>query len=288
MNSSLSLPFLVFGEALWDLFPDGMKLGGAPLNFAYYFKKAGANPMLISAVGRDKKGQEALQAIRHLGLETCHIQTNERPTGTVAVELQGRSHRFKPAENTAWEYIQYPEDTDLIQKASGLYFGTLSRVSVHNRQVLDMLLKKSKDRSRFMDINMRKRFWTRDDILFLLQQTDYLKMNHYEAGVLKQLGLINGWRIEALAQDLLRRYPLKACCITLGKQGAVAADMHSTVRVAGIPARPGGDAVGAGDAFGAFFLAGLLKGWPLLQAVQKANQIGSRVASCRGAIADFE
>jgi fructokinase len=277
-------PFLVFGEALWDVFPEGKKLGGAPLNFAYYFARAGGRPILLSALGNDQYGREALQEIKRRHINTEHIQMNNRPTGRVIIERKGKSHRFTIVRNTAWEGIVYPDDPDLLQHASGLYLGTLSRVSRQNKQIADRLLRQMKDKPKFMDVNLRQRFYSKKDIAFLLEQIDYLKLNETESRVLKNLGLAQGRSKEHIAEFLIKTYGLKACCITLGARGAVAADKEGHIRMPALAAGPGGDAVGAGDAFGAFWLAELLRGVSLLEATTRAVETGAKVASAPGAL----
>ena len=253
-------PFIVFGEALWDVFPDGKKLGGAPLNFTYYFSRAGGHPVLISALGDDQNGAAAMLEIKKRGIRTDFIQINERPTGTVAIKIKGQTPRFNIARDTAWEAITYPDNFSVLKKAYGLYLGTLSRISRQNQTVLDRLIYEFKDRIKFMDINLRQKFFSRDDIEFLLHRVDYLKLNGKEVRILKNMDLARGKTMEQVAGFLVRQYNMKACCVTLGERGAVAGDRDGNLRLKAVPAGSGGDAVGAGDAFGAFWLAELLKG----------------------------
>jgi fructokinase len=282
----LSQPFLVFGEVLWDIFPDKKRLGGAALNFAYYLLKAGGNPVLVSAVGRDDLGRKMVQAVHKLGLETRHIQIISKRTGTVGIKISDRGHAFYPSLGTANEYMEYPEDGDMVNQSRGLYLGTLSRYFPVNRKALDRLLDNFKGRCIFLDINLRKKFYTQEDILILLNRITHLKMNEREARLLRQMGLAEGRRMEATIEFMLEKYKMDYCCITLGAKGAVAGDKNRTFRVSGINAEPGGDSVGAGDAFSAFWLAGLLRGEDLCDATRKANRIGSIIASHSGAIVE--
>ena len=104
----LNKPFISFGEVLWDVFPDGKKLGGAPLNFSYYFQEQGGNPKILSAVGNDEYGREILNETRNLGIDTNFIGQVEKPTGIVDISLNENRHTFKIRRDTAWEYISYP------------------------------------------------------------------------------------------------------------------------------------------------------------------------------------
>jgi fructokinase len=279
-------PFIVFGEALWDVFPDGARLGGAPLNFAYYFTRAGGAPVLVSALGQDTRGDQALEEIQRQGVSTGFIQRNQKPTGWVNVRLKAGNPRFEVIRETAWEYIEYSGGSSLVGQAQGLYVGTLARISEPNRKVMNRLLSDFRDRIKFMDLNLRQRFYERDDVEFLLKQINILKLNNREARLLKDMGLAQGKSMEQVAEYLVNHYSLKACCLTLGERGAVAADQNESLRVKAVPAEPGGDSVGAGDAFGAFWLAELLKGSSLRSATEKAAAVGSRVASQRGAVVE--
>src|SRR3990167_5691527 len=101
-------PLLAFGEVLWDIFPDGKRLGGAPLNFSYYFQKAGGNPRVISAVGYDNLGIEAIYKIAKMGLDSSHIRQINKQTGIVDILLDIKGHQFNIRRKAAWENIFYP------------------------------------------------------------------------------------------------------------------------------------------------------------------------------------
>ena len=74
------------GEALWDVLPEGKKIGGAPANFAYHVSQLGLSSCVVSAVGEDALGSEILANFSAKGLCT-HIATVPYPTGTVQVEI---------------------------------------------------------------------------------------------------------------------------------------------------------------------------------------------------------
>ncbi|MFH1762312.1 MAG: PfkB family carbohydrate kinase [bacterium] len=284
----LKKPFVVFGEALWDYFPHGKRLGGAPLNFSYYFLKSGGNPILISALGKDEDGREALENIKGLGLEIKYIQLNKHKTGKVIIKFTEKGHRFYPQKNGAFEFIDYPPDTSIIKESSGIYLGTLARHYKHNKIVCDRLLSSFKGRHVFMDINLRKQFYNYEDVKFLLRQLTSLKLNEQEVRILKKLKIVQDRWHESIIETLIREYDIRQCCITLGAKGAIAGNKEGIVRVKGIPAKKSGDTVGAGDAFSAVWLAELFKGRSLYKAVERANQIGSIVASSSGAIVDLD
>lgn len=281
----LEKTILSFGEVLWDIFPDGKRLGGAPLNFAYYFKKAGGNPIIISSVGRDKLGNLALEKIKGLGLDISCIQQVNRPTGKVDVSLESERHRFEILKNTAWEHIRYP-DNKIIGSSLGIYFGTIAMISQRNRITLDRLMEDIAGEVIFFDLNLRRDFYNVKDISGLMTKANYLKLNSEEAKKLKDSNIIGGTNEESIINKLIEKYRLKACVITLGERGAVGGNKDGIFRVGGIRAKSMGDTVGCGDAFAATWLACLLKGKTMGDALYEANKIASRVASERGAIVE--
>ena len=277
---------MAFGEVLWDIFPDGKKLGGAPLNFSYYFKKAGGNPKIVSAVGNDILGNEALMEINKLELDTSYIQQINRPTGKVNILLSAENHKFKILRGVAWEDIHYPIN-ELATKSSGIYFGTVARSSQRNRRTLDRLLEKTWGRVIFLDLNLRYGFYNIKDISKLLTQINYLKINEEEARTLMAYEIVKVGGEEDIVESLIKKYGLNACVITLGERGAVSGDKNGIFRVKGISAKSGGDSVGSGDAFAAFWLANLLNGISMKESLNRANEIASQVASERGAIIEL-
>ena len=48
------------GEILWDMLPDGKKLGGAPANFAYHAQALGERGVVVSCIGDDELGRQIM------------------------------------------------------------------------------------------------------------------------------------------------------------------------------------------------------------------------------------
>ena len=279
--------FIVFGETVWDVFPDEKRLGGAPLNFAYYFLKAGGEPFIISAVGKDELGEQALKKISGLGLDISGITENGLPTGTVDIRMEGGRHRFRIIRGTAWEALVNNIDDKKIARASGLYVGTLARISKQNEALSNTLLDCFKGRVIFLDVNLRSTLFSRHDIGYLLQRVTHVKMNEKEARLLQKMGYLKATTFEGMARELIGLHSIEACCITLGRRGAVGAHRASgVVKVKGIPAKSGGDSVGAGDGFAAFWIHSLLSGCSMQVTMDKSNTIGCSIASSKGAILD--
>ena len=76
------------GEALWDVLPEGKKLGGAPANFAYHAGQFGLQTLAISALGEDALAEETIEALKEHGLNYLMPRV-PYPTGTVQVTLSG-------------------------------------------------------------------------------------------------------------------------------------------------------------------------------------------------------
>lgn len=76
------------GEALWDILPEGRKIGGAPANFAYHMSQFGLHSCAVSAVGDDEAGRELRNQLREKGVGHM-LETVPFPTGTVEVTLDG-------------------------------------------------------------------------------------------------------------------------------------------------------------------------------------------------------
>ena len=75
---------IALGEVLWDLFPDGEQFGGAPANFACHAAIQGADVTMVSAVGDDYHGREAVSILSGYGIDVSLMQTvPDAPTGTL-------------------------------------------------------------------------------------------------------------------------------------------------------------------------------------------------------------
>jgi len=276
-------PFLVFGEVVFDLFPEAKRMGGAPLNFAYYLKKAGfENIYLISAFGNDEFGQQIKGEIKAMGLDIHGISTNHRPTGTVEIRKSGKQHSFRIVRSSAWEELVY----ESVNRPTGLYLGSLTRISGHNRRISNRYLEVVKGGLVCVDVNIRKSYQSATDLDFLLSKATHVKMNEGESTLLHRYGLLTGKTHRERAERLFERYPnVVACCITIGARGAIGCNHGElAIKAESFKALPGGDAVGAGDAFFAYWVAALLKGKSMIEALSSGCRIGAAVASIPGAL----
>ncbi len=279
---------LCFGEILWDLLPGGRFLGGAPFNVAYHLVRNGCAAQLVSSVGLDDAGDEALARAVTAGVATSALGRHFRlPTGTAAVRLdEAGQARFEIHQPVAWDDIAV--DAVLNQPPpAAVVFGTVALRSPVNRGALGRLLDAFPKAWVVCDLNLRPPF---DDLALLapfIRRAHLLKLNADEARRLCRRPQIDtDWR--GMAAELSASYPDAAICLTLGGEGAGlrAGSLWCQVEAPSIIVR---DTIGAGDAFTAALVAGRLRypelAWSRL--LRAACALGGFVASRDGAQPDY-
>ena len=269
------------GEILWDRFPAGDRLGGAPANFAFHAGQLGAEACVVSRVGDDEDGAAIL---RRFSGQTDHLQRDfEHPTGVVEVTLENGEPRYRIVEPAAWDYLGMNESLrQLAARADAVCFGTLAQRNPCTRATIREFLAACRPGAiRLFDVNLRAPFYTPDVIAFGLGIASVLKLNHDE---LRAIAASLGLDADDGARDLLRRYPnLDLVAVTLGADGSeLYRRGESTVR-ARPPVIEFCDAVGAGDSFAATLVTGLLAGEKLAPVADRANRVAAFVASQPGA-----
>jgi len=275
---------LAVGEVLWDLLPAGKQLGGAPANFTYHCRSLGADARLVTRVGDDDLGREVLERFRLLGLPTESVQVDpEFPTGTVAVALAPDGQpRFTIHENVAWDRIR-ADEAALASAASAdaVCFGSLAQRSEPARSAIRSLVSAARPGAlRLFDVNLRPPFVERSVIGDSLTMANALKLNDQELSELAAMfGLPAGVR-ESLA-ELAGRFGLSLVALTRGPGGGLllADGLWSD--------HPGrsvavSDTIGAGDAFTAALVVGLLAGRPLEEINRHANEVAAFVCTQPG------
>jgi fructokinase len=281
---------LVVGEVLWDMFEHSTALGGAPLNFAAHAKRLGYNPLLIGAVGADSLGDAARQEIAGLDLDTSFLQTTRRfPTGTARVELgPGDQTSFVIERPAAYDAVCLREAqiAQIIQRTPGcFYYGTLFASAPEGRVVLDRLMDALPAATRFYDLNLRPGNYSVQLVIELLELADVVKLNEEELGIVRKFTRLPS-EIEAFCREGSKRYGWKSVCVTLGARGCAMLCGEEYVESVGHMIKVA-DPVGAGDAFAAAFLHGLISHWPVARIAEFANRVGALVASRHGAIPDW-
>ncbi len=268
----------VFGEVLFDHFPDGKRvLGGAPFNVAWHLQAFGQQPCFIRRVGDDNEGREIVAAMRGWGMMTEGLQHDPRlPTGRVSVSFDDGEPAYDIVHPCAYDAIEIQPPLD----GGWLYHGSLVARDDTSRSVLKTL--EDNDRlTIFVDVNLRDPWWDSDAVLDQLQRAHWVKLNQDE---LRRLGPTGG-DDDAAIEALFERYELEGVLVTYGASGAVMRTRRDgLVRVV-----PKGDAevvdtVGAGDAFAAVCILGLRQEWPVAQVLERAQSFASRVVTQQGAI----
>lgn len=274
------------GELLWDLFPAGEQLGGAPANFAYITSLLGDAGIPASRLGQDSLGADATRRLGELSLSTEFIQKDaDHPTGTVKVEVDRTGQpRFEISEPAAWDFLEWTlQWQKLAQQADAVCFGSLAQRSERSRATIRrFLLALRKNAVRVFDVNLRQNFYTVEVLAGSMKLATIVKLNHEELPRIMHLFELENRGEEDSARQLLSSHEVKLVCVTRGNGGSllVSADERSEhpgfkVKVA--------DTVGAGDAFTAALVHGYLRGTSLAQINETANRVGAWVASQSGA-----
>lgn len=271
---------ILFGEVLFDRFPDGSEvLGGAPFNVAWHLCGFGENPLFISRVGADDAGRRVRQAMEAWGMDTSGLQTDPaHPTGAVRIELVGGEPRFEILPDQAYDFI-YLADMPELGHTAFLYHGSLALRRPESRTTLESLAAHHEGPV-FLDVNLRPPWWQADDILRWAARADWIKLNQDE---LDRLAPGEG-DLASRGRRFMAQHGLDYLILTRGGEGALA--FNATGDEASI--RPAAstkvvDTVGAGDAFTSVFLLGQLRRWPLAETLERAQAFASAIVGVRGA-----
>lgn len=281
--TSSNKPIVIFGEALYDCFPDGRKVpGGAPFNVAWNLQAFGASPFFVSAVGQDAMGTELKEMALNWGLAVHGIQhTPEHATSTVQVELDEGAPSYTIVENTAMDQIKVPAilsyDSDSI-----LYHGSLAVRSDASMESLRSIREQWKGPV-FVDVNIRKPWFDAQRFAALLTGVDYLKVNDEEFEQLSGERLSKE-RMEAQVAAFAKRFEIRTLILTCGKEGAYW--YEDRLGLIGVPAHLGEpmvDTVGAGDAFASVCLLGIQLELRPQDILKRASAFAGKVCTIRGA-----
>ena len=283
---------LSFGEIIWDVYPDQRYIGGAPLNFAAHCAGCGLQTALISAVGGDELGNEALARIRELGVRTDLIEViEEKPTGQCTVTIKRRTPSYRVLTDVAYDHIFLSEDTLGAIRAESydaLYFGTLIQRSHASRSALCALLESCSIPTVFCDLNLRPGCYDSDSISLCLRNATILKLSDEEEPILRKTGFYECFsnEPEAIAKAIAARYGnLKMILITCGEKGSYAYDTKAQIGLRQpIVQVPVVSTVGAGDSFSAAWISAHLDGLPLSICMRKAAELSAFVVSHKDAV----
>lgn len=275
------------GETLWDVLPEGKKLGGAPANFAYHASQFGLNAMAVSAIGQDPLGDETLRALESKGLD-YYIERIEYPTGTVQVRLDANGiPHYEIKEGVAWDNIPYTDSMkQLAQHCRAVCFGSLAqRNNISRRTIAKFLDTMPEDREqlKIFDINLRQEFYSEEVIDASLRRCNVLKINEEEIMQVKTLFEWEETGFETVCRKLLERYGLKMVILTCGVNGSYVF-MPRFTSFQPTPHVKVADTVGAGDSFTGAFTAAIMNNLPITEAHELAVKVSAYVCTQQGAM----
>ena len=272
------------GEILWDVFPEGKQLGGAPLNFSHHCAQLGAEAYPVSAVGADADGEEIRQILAAKNLPDLHVQTDPaHPTGRVNVTLKDGKPTYEILRDVAWDYIRFDENLrNLAARADAACFGSLAQRNSASREAIHAFLDAMRpDSLRIFDINLRQDFYSREIIESSLRRANILKLSDEELPVLAAMFDLPG-DASAQLRRLRELFDLRLVAYTRGGSGSLLLTATESSDHLGLPTEVL-DTVGAGDSFTATLCTGLLQNLPLAEINIRANRVAAFVCSQVGA-----
>ena len=279
------------GEVLWDVLPEGKKLGGAPANFAYH---AGQflgmdNTIAVSALGSDKLADETIEALNEHQLNYM-LPRVPYPTGTVQVQLDELGvPTYDIKENVAWDNIPFDNDIAKIAcNCRAVCFGSLAQRNVVSRDTIKKFLEATPaDCMKIFDINLRQQFYTKEVICQSLKNCNVLKINDEELVLIGRMFDYPGLDMENKCWLILGKYDLDMLVLTCGTNGSyvftpgqMSFQETPDVKVA--------DTVGAGDSFTGSFVGSILNGKSVPEAHHTAVQVSAYVCTQNGAMPEYK
>ena len=282
----------VFGEALVDELPSGPRPGGAPLNVAAHAAAFGLEPLLVTRVGRDAAGAALRGALRAAGVGEGGVQEDpDRPSGRAVVTLRGGAPRFEIPPGAAFDAIDAEEAVRAVRafRPRVVAFGTLAQREPASRAALAAALSATKA-LRLVDLNLRAPWYDGAVVCRALSSAHVVKTSDQELAEVRRLLCLTLRDPEALSADVVRRFRLRALHVTRGAHGAFVAARTGgdVVSFSEAPASaPGGevvDTVGAGDAYTAAVLLGLVRGWTADESLRRGIGFSGAMTRVAGAL----
>ena len=278
-----SRTIVAIGEALWDVFPDGRRPGGAPCNVAFHAARLGDRGVIVTRVGTDAAGTELVAFLRAHGVDTRYVQRDpDRPTGTVVVTVERDEPRYTITEPVAWDALDAPPAAhDVVRAAGAVVIGSLAQRSAVSRTAIRALVAEaSRGAAVIYDVNLRPPWVDAAAIEATCRAASVVKMNEAEAVALATL-----LGRPSLVPWLLDDVGVQAVCVTRGPRGATLFKRDGTVSMPGaVIGATGANAVGAGDAFTAAMAHQLMRGAAPDAILRAANGYAALVASRPGAM----
>jgi len=273
------------GEALWDVLPEGKKLGGAPANFAFHAGQFGLNSVAVSALGEDALAEETIKQLEEKDLK-YEMPRVPYPTGTVQVELDTDGvPTYDIKENVAWDNIPFTKSIENIARnARAVCFGSLAQRNVVSRETIHKFLDVTPaDCIKIFDINLRQQFYAKEVIQESLKRCNMLKINDEELVIIGRMFGYPGLDIENKCFLILGKYNLDILVLTCGVNGSYVFT-PGKVSYQPTPKVEVADTVGAGDSFTGSFCAAILSGKSVEEAHKLAVNVSAFVCTQNGAM----
>jgi fructokinase len=295
-------PHLVLGigELLWDIVPDGMRLGGAPANFAVMAARLGNHAAILSRIGRDDLGRQAIDRLDPMPVETGFLQVDQlHETGRVTVSFADGEPHYTIHEPAAWDFLELSDEwVQLAARADAICFGSLAQRNQQARQTIQTLAAETSSTCiRVFDVNLRTPFYSAQVLEESLVLATVVKMNDVEAPLVLDLldltieeapgpgeALSTTVYLRAAAERLLAEFPsLQMVAATRGSRGSLLVTRDEWDEHPGFPVKVA-DGIGAGDAFTAAMTHYMLRGADLATLNEAGNRWGGWMASQSGAM----
>lgn len=284
---SASIPPLIFGEVLFDCFPDGSSvLGGAPFNVAWHLHGMGLAPLMISGVGNDEHGRQVLNTMHQWGMNAAAVQTISRyPTGQVSVSFNDGEPSYTIVPDQAYDHV----DVDTLEKTLAnschglIYHGTLAMRTPQSKATLATLIHKHQLPT-FVDVNLRAPWWTPQTVETAVANAKWVKLNQDELALITGQDIGSDAQLEQTAKTFYEAHNMmNILIVTLGEKGALCLSREGFVKGHPVTLNHLVDTVGAGDSFSAVMIAGIIKQWPLQVTLDRALAFAAKICQIRGA-----
>lgn len=276
------------GEVLWDMLPEGRKIGGAPVNFAYHAGQFGIDTMAVSAIGNDKLGEDTIAEMN--GKHLNHIFPSvPYPTGSVQVKLDEKGvPAYDIKENVAWDNIPFTNEIESVARSCrAVCFGSLAQRNTVSRSTIRKFIESTPNGCiRIFDINLRQNFYTSNVIRDSLEHCNILKINDEEIMLVSRMFNYDSSNIENVCRTIMEDFSLEMVILTCGTKGSYIFTKGG-VSFMPTPKVNVADTVGAGDSFTGSFCAAILRGLPVAEAHKKAVEVSAYVCTQNGAMPEI-
>ena len=275
-----------FGEILFDVYPEGKKIGGAPFNFIYHIIKLTGKSNFVSRVGNDQNGDEILQILkdREISSEFIQIDQNHK-TGVAKTTLNEKKiPDFIIEENVAYDFIELTDPLKKLisQNTDCFYFGTLAQRSEQSRNTVQKLAADPNIKC-ICDLNIRQNYYTPETIEQSLSAADVLKLNEQELELVNKLIIKSEVNKTETVEKMMRIFNIELLCVTKGSSGAIlykdGQENYYKIKNDKVV-----DTVGAGDAYASMLCIGYLMNWSIEKINKLASEFANEIIKVKGAL----